>query len=125
MCSIDTLTNQLINDSVVFFVGSGVSYSSCLPSADEILRGTCQKLLPSLSRKQIELILNGQPEVVYSILMECCHQDVACLDMWRCLSPANWKGEYHPEPNFEHCFIVAYSMRAGVPIFTVNYDTMF
>lgn len=125
MCSIDALTNHLINDSVVFFVGSGVSCSSCLPSAEEILRGTCQKLLPSLSEEQMEWILNGQPEVVYSILLECCHQDAACLDMWNCLSPANWKGEYRPEANFEHCFIAAYSMRAGVPIFTVNYDTMF
>lgn len=125
MCGIDILTDKLINDSVVFFVGSGVSYSSRLPSADDILRGTCQRLLPSLSGRQLDLILKGQPEVVYAVLLECAHQNVNCLDMWKCLSPVKWNEEYSPEANFEHCFIAAYSRRAKVPIFTVNYDTMF
>ena len=45
--------------------------------------------------------------------------------MWKCLNPQTWTSEYHPEPNFVHYFVVAYSYLAGVPIFTVNYDTMF
>lgn len=125
MGGVSELTCKLTNDSVVFFVGSGVSYSSNLPSADDILRSTCQKILPSLSEKEINLILKGQPEVVYAILLECSHQNVNCLDMWKCLSPTKWSEGYFPEANFEHCFIAAYSRRAKVPIFTVNYDTMF
>lgn len=122
---IELLTEKLADDSVVFFAGSGVSYSSQLPSADDILRRTCQKLLPSLNEDQVNLILGGQPEVVYTILLECSHHNLNCLDMWKCLSPLKWTKNYAPQPNFEHCFIAAYSKRAKVPIFTVNYDTMF
>lgn len=91
----------------------------------DVLSRTENIFLPGLSEEQKEAVQQTQPELLYSILLTSCHSNNKCLDMWKCLNPQTWTSEYYPKPNFVHYFVVAYSYLAGVPIFTVNYDTMF
>lgn len=127
MCldSISAFTEALQGQSVVFFTGSGISLDSGLASVTDVLERTVDKLLPSMNGDQRSRILNTQPELFYSILLESCHSDPKCMDMWKCLNPTKWTKDYTPRPNFVHGFIAAASYLAELPVFTVNYDTMF
>lgn len=125
LSDIDCLTRELQNKSVVFFAGSGISYDSGLVDVLDVLSRTVNTLLPSLSDEQKEEIQKIQPELFYSILLESCHGDPRCMNMWKCLDPNQWTHDYTPLPNLVHCFVAAYSYCAGLPVFTVNYDTMF
>lgn len=126
----DDLIAKLKKKEVFFFVGSGISLKSGLPSVWDILSRTCQKWIPeiwkdSAKRSIIEAV---QPELFYSILLECNCGNTDCLSMWSSFHSQKWAdtagGIYTPTPSIEHLFITAYSQIAQVPIFTTNYDTM-
>ena len=119
------LTEKLQNNQIVFFAGSGIGYDSGLVDIFDVLTRTENVFLPTLDKDQREVIYDTQPELFYSILLACSHYNNKCLDMWKCLNPQTWTPEYFPRPNFVHYFVTAYSYLAGVPVFTVNYDTMF
>ena len=124
------LIAALKSKKVFFFAGSGISLMSGLPSVLDILSRTCQKWIPDLWEHPLkrDLLEKIQPELFYSILLECNYGNTDCLGMWGSFHPKNWEifadGNYHPKPAIEHLFIAAYSHFAHVPIFTTNYDTM-
>lgn len=122
---IRAFSEKLQKKQIVFFAGSGIGYDSGLVDIFDVLTRTEEVFLPTLNIRQKEIIGRIQPELFYSILLECSHNNNRCLDMWKCLNPQTWTPEYHPEPNFVHYFVAAYSYLADVPVFTVNYDTMF
>lgn len=112
-------------EGVVFLSGAGLGNNSNLPTVNDVLDITCSSLLADLSDEQYEFIFGVQPELIYSILLECANGDERCLDAWKCLSSNSWNGKYSPKPNPAHIFIAAYSYLSGVPILTMNFDTMF
>lgn len=126
----------LDNGDVFFFAGSGVSYGSNMPSAGEILLRTARNFLPpgptfsSLNERIVCRKRHGYhfrilPEVFYHILLEVT-QEPTVLDIWRCLDSSLWASQgYEPEPNVNHLFIIDYSARAGLPVFTTNFDCLF
>lgn len=122
---IQMLKEKLQKNQIVFFAGSGIGYDSGLVDIFDVLGRTAEVFLPTLNNEQKDAIYRIQPELFYSILLVCSHNNNKCLDMWKCLNPGIWTVEYAPKPNFVHYFVAAYSYLAGVPIFTVNYDTMF
>lgn len=121
------LLGHLLAGQVMFFAGSGVSLASGLPTVEDVRGATIDALAPSMRADRRAYCAGLQAEQFYSVLLEATRTD-DCLAMWRVLSPGAWAAhadcEYHPRPNFVHLFMVACSWAAGVPVFTVNYDTM-
>lgn len=126
----ENLLIKLKKKKVFFFVGSGISLKSGLPSVWDILSRTCQKWIPEIWEDPYKkrILETVQPELFYSILLECNCGNTDCLGMWSSFHSQKWAktagGVYTPVPSIEHLFIAAYSQIAQVPIFTTNYDTM-
>lgn len=132
----EELKRLLKEGEIFFFAGSGISYASNLPTAFDIVSRTLKRLLPGFESKneRKQFVVGNkagerpmlQPELFYSILLEACHGNNRCLDMWKCIHRVSWEGKsYDAAPNLVHYFIAAYSYINRLPIFTVNYDDMF
>lgn len=118
---------------VFFFAGSGISYMSLMPSAGKVLCKTSQLFLPQDNEFKIErekVIVDDnkytiQSEVFYENLLYLTNSLDSIL-LWKCLSPNFLKNYSFPiAPNINHLFIVDYSVRNKVPIFTTNFDCLF
>jgi hypothetical protein len=117
---------------LVFFVGSGVSIDSGLPSATMILNRTAEHFLPAatLSPSNRDLVLPGgqcsiQPEVFYEDLLYLC-PNAEVLNFWASLSETHLaQYGFRLAPSASHRAIVSYSIRHRVPIFTTNFDSLF
>jgi len=123
-----TLVNKISNGEIFFFGGSGISYDSFMPSAEKILSNTVEVFLPqkdeflTINNKIISKI---QPEVFYENLLYLTNSNNS-LHLWNSLSPDYLKRYDFPVvPNINHCFIVDYSVKNNVPIFTTNFDILF
>ncbi|TSA24530.1 hypothetical protein D4R71_06950 [bacterium] len=127
------LLDKIDNNKIFFFAGSGISYKSGMPSAGKILLKTAELFLPSgeeYKKEREKIILDEnyyqiQPEVFYENLLNITNSDDA-LSLWKCLSPYYFKKFCLPiVPNINHLFIVDYSIKNSVPIFTTNFDCLF
>lgn len=134
---------------VVFFAGAGISLDSCLPSVNDIIDRTGRLYLPSIWKHSEQCRATGddecrrgepchffwlrkiQPEHFYGILLGVSGGDMNCLEAWRVLHQHSQERftfndlRYDPTPNLVHLVIAQYSFEANVPVFTVNFDTMF
>ena len=126
---------------VVFLAGAGLGFDSNLAVVEDVLRTTFtslglysdaeEKLQSSQdttfgSREQFQFLLdNVQPELIYSLLLQCSDRNQECLNGWKSLRKDCWNHDYCPRPSPVHMFIVAYSYLAGVPILSMNFDSMF
>lgn len=82
--------------------------------------------IPFGSEEQFQFLLdNVQPELIYSLLLQCSDMNQECLNGWKSLRKDSWNRDYYPRPSLVHMFIVAYSYLAGVPILSMNFDSMF
>lgn len=130
----ETILIREINDGeVFFFTGSGISYDSFMPSAGKILSKTSEIFLPKNDefRKIKDKIISNeynysiQPEVFYENLLYLTNS-INSLYLWNSLSPTYLKEYGFPVvPNINHLFIVDYSLKNNVPIFTTNFDILF
>ena len=136
--------NEKLNSHRVFFLtGAGISIDSNMPSVQKLLSKTIEIFLPSyslettkfsdnevLSKKLKDLINSNdtqlQPEMFYGTLLRFFNDRRNNLKLWSCLL------ESHQDslgikiyPNVAHYFLVYYSVMAGVPLLTMNYDTLF
>ena len=127
------LLNLLHNGQVFFFAGSGISYLSLMPSAGKILRKTSDIFLPNdkeykLAKEKVivnEIEYYIQPELFYESLLYI-HKSKDALILWKSLSPDYLRISGYPvTPNINHLFIVDYSVKHKVPIFTTNFDCLF
>lgn len=127
------LINLLHNGKGFFFAGSGISYLSFMPSAGKILNNTALIFLPSdeeYKHAKEKVIVNEkeyyiQPELFYENLLYI-HKSNDALTLWKSLSPDYLKMSGYPvTPNINHLFIVDYSVKNKVPIFTTNFDCLF
>lgn len=127
------LINLLRNGKGFFFAGSGISYLSFMPSAGKILSKTANVFLPSdeeYKHAKEKVIVNEkeyyiQPELFYENLLYI-HKSNDALTLWKSLSPDYLKISGYPvTPNINHLFIVDYSVKYKVPIFTTNFDCLF
>lgn len=111
---------------LIFFAGSGISYASGLPSADQIVRRTARAVLSNTDNdKLLSPLLQIQPELFYESLI-AISGDRRCLGIWAALHRAT---QIHYgircTYNSVHEVLVNYSHTAGVPVVTTNFDTMF
>ncbi|TSA26673.1 hypothetical protein D4R71_03465 [bacterium] len=129
----NTLVNKINKGEIFFFVGSGISYDSGMPSAGKILSETAKVFLPQdeeFKNVTEKIIFNEnnyliQPEVFYENLLYLTNS-INSLCLWNSLSPTYLKNYTFPiVPNINHLFIVDYSVNNNVPIFTTNFDTLF
>lgn len=127
------LVTKINNGEIFFFAGSGISYDSFMPSAGKILAKTAEVFLPhddeflNIKGKIISNENNYkiQPEVFYENLLYLT-VSINSLYLWNSLSPAYLKKYGFPVvPNINHLFIVDYSVKNSVPIFTTNFDILF
>ncbi len=127
------LSDKISRGEVFFFVGSGISYHSNIPSAGQVLYETAKCVLPT-SEEYFEgnqriidtpLEYNIQPEVFYETLINITgHTEV--LGFWKSVAKTNFENHNLPYlSNLNHRFIVDYSFKNHLPIFTVNFDTLF
>lgn len=126
---------------VVFLAGAGLGFDSNLAVVEDVLRITFKSLglysdaeeklqscqcIPFGSEEQFQFLLdNVQPELIYSLLLQCSGKNQECLNGWKSLRKDSWNRDYYPRPSLVHMFIVAYSYLAGVPILSMNFDSMF
>ncbi|WP_288817368.1 SIR2 family protein [uncultured Varibaculum sp.] len=126
---------------VVFLAGAGLGVDSNLAVVEDVLRTTFNSLglysdaeeklqssqgIPFGSEEQFQFLLgNVQPELIYSLLLQCSGKNQECLNGWKSLRKDSWNRDYYPRPSLVHMFIVAYSYLAGVPILSMNFDSMF
>lgn len=126
---------------VVFLAGAGLGVDSNLAVVKDVLRITFESLglysdaeeklqssqcIPFGSEEQFQFLLdNVQPELIYSLLLQCSGKNQECLNGWKSLRKDSWNRDYYPRPSLVHMFIVAYSYLAGVPILSMNFDSMF
>lgn len=128
-----TVVDKINNGEIFFFAGSGISFDSCMPSAGRILSKTAEIFLPrddGFQKIKEKIIFNEnnyliQPEVFYENLLYLTNS-INSLYLWNSLSP-NYLNKYGfpVVPNINHLFIVDYSIKNNVPIFTTNFDTLF
>ena len=142
MNNVSNLIEKIRNGKVIFFTGAGISFDSSLFTPNDVMRKTCEGVVPGFctreyqtdkeraSVKWIDQIMTIQPELFYSVLINCAG-DNKVLDIWRCLREREWneynntaKIPFQPKPNTNHYFLVDYAHTFHLPIFTVNYDTM-
>ena len=136
--SIKRLVEELADEKVFFFVGAGVSFASRVPSVVDVSNGTCNGLdlkvqfsdnpsSPITEHDRFTIRPNELlAEQFYEQLLAETNGDQRCLGMWKCMQRSRYEEDgYSPRPDYTHLFIVAYSFRAGLPIFTTNYDSMF
>ena len=125
----------------MFLAGAGLGFDSNLAVVEDVLRVTftslglysnAEEVLQSRRgtrfgpSEQFQFLLeNVQPELAYSLLLQCSNWNQRCLDAWKSLRKSCWGDDYFPQPSPVHMFIAAYSFLAGVPILTMNFDTMF
>jgi len=111
------LERRIDKGEVFFFTGSGISKPSGVPMANEILEASARAFLPQhpLVSKVISRI---QPEIFYEKLLELTQGDKERLALWRLLSLPF-------RPNINHYFMVKYSYKNQVPLFTTNFDMLF
>lgn len=139
------LAKEIRRGQAFFFAGAGISVESGLPSVADIITRTGKWYLPSHWRHHesctevggscsnpnacpLNWLQKVQPEQFYGILLKISNGDLGCLGMWASLhedSQESATTPYGPRPNVVHYIIANYSYNAGVPIFTVNFDTMF
>lgn len=128
-----SLVNKINNGEIFFFVGSGISYDSGMPSAGKILSKTAKVFLPQDDefknvKEKIMFDENNyliQPEVFYENLLYLTNS-INSLCLWNSLSPIYLKKYGFPiVPNINHLFIVDYSAKNNVPIITTNFDILF
>lgn len=127
MDEIDLVIEKLKDSEIFFFAGSGISYASNLPSAYAILEHTVNALLPTdLTAAERRNICDSiQPEIFYESVIEIT-QTYDALNIWKSLyKEEQEKHGVECEPNLSHLFIVEYSYKNQLPIFTTNFDTMF
>ena len=126
---------------VVFLAGAGLGFDSNLAVVEDVLLTTFTSLglysdaeeklqssqgTPFGFREQFQFLLdNVQPELIYSLLLQCSDMNQECLNGWKSLRKDSWNRDYYPRPSPVHMFIVAYSYLAGVPILSMNFDSMF
>ena len=125
--ALDLFTEDIRSGKVFFFVGSGVSLQSRLPSVDELLGATMDHFLPTISQNHNErewVLEKVQPEAFYGVLLEIFRGDLSCLGFWAALHPGHWAGKLECLPNLVHAIIVKSAYEAGMPVFTTNFDTM-
>lgn len=130
--------NDLNDGRLVFFAGSGISFYSNIPRADEILSKTAEVFLPNSQSDQIdselkrklsadtihEKIINKiQPEILYEQLLFLNENNISSLNLWKSLSPSYW--HIQQKPTLTHFAIVSYSIKHRVPILTTNFDVLF
>lgn len=124
---------KLRQGEVFIFAGSGISYLSSMPSAGKVLYKTAEAFLPQdeeykSAREKIIVDENNyqiQPEVFYESLLYL-FKSTDTLLLWKSLSPAYLKSQKYPVvPNINHLFVVDYSVKNNVPIFTTNFDCLF
>lgn len=109
-------------NNLLFFCGSGISYASFLPSAMTVLENTCKIFLPkNIDKEKLNKIIHIQPEIFYEQLLKITNNNRNALNLWKCLH----KKYNYSVPNSAHLFIVDYSYKHAVPIFTTNFDLMF
>ncbi|MBF0607266.1 MAG: SIR2 family protein [Candidatus Magnetobacterium sp. LHC-1] len=129
----DEFREKAKSGSIFFFAGSGVSYNSHMPSAGKVLSKTLDVFLSDNDQYDIykKKIFRGetdytiQPEIFYENLLLLTN-DSTSLSLWKCLSPNICKLYQIPyEPNINHLYIVNYSIKNKVPIFTTNFDCLF
>jgi len=128
-----SLIENFNRGQVFFFAGSGISYLSKMPSAGKILLETSQLFLPQQKEYQHvrEMIISSekkyqiQPELFYEALLYLFNSNETLM-LWKSVS------SYYLErfglsvaPNINHLFIVDYSVKNHVPIFTTNFDCLF
>jgi len=127
------LINRLNTGEGFFFAGSGISYLSFMPSAGKILCKTADIFLPQDEEYKAsrEIVISNendyhiQPELLYETLLYVLNSNDT-LFLWRSLSPDYLKMFGYPViPNINHLFIVDYSVKNNVPIFTTNFDCLF
>lgn len=127
------LIKKINNGQAFFFAGSGISYMSFMPSAGKVLCKTADSFLPQeaeykSAREMIILDENNyriQPELLYETLLYL-FKSIDTLLLWKSLSPDYLKTYGYPiVPNINHLFIVDYSVKNNVPIFTTNFDCLF
>ena len=128
-----TLIDKLKIGQAFFFTGSGISYMSFMPSAGKILSKTADIFIPQddeykAARNMIIADENNyriQPELLYENLLYIFNSTDTLL-LWKSLSPDYLeKFGYPVVPNINHLFIVDYSVKNHVPIFTTNFDCLF
>jgi hypothetical protein len=123
---------------LIFFTGAGASYESGAVLPADVLAKAAELFLPSgqAYSEDVRQVLEGkgvptapqagiQPEIFYENLL-LVTDDPSGLLLWRALSP-EWlasQGE-RLEPNPNHLAIAAYAARHGLPVFTMNFDTLF
>lgn len=124
---------ELKEGRLVFFAGSGISFLSGIPSAGKVLQTALDSLVPLLpeykeARDKVlvdERNYNIQPEVFYETLLSM-FDSIDSLLSWRCISPHFLKElGIQVSPNINHRFIIDYSVKNRVPIFTTNFDCLF
>lgn len=126
--NLHSFQQDLTAGKIFYFAGSGISLPSRLPSVEDILDASIRHFLPtrSINADNREwLIRDVQPEAFYGTLLDVFDGDHSCLGFWKSLHPAHWSTGVTCRPNLVHLTIVKYSSRAGQPIFTTNFDTMF
>lgn len=116
-----------------FFAGSGISYESFLPSAGKLLHKTAELFFPhgseftSINKKIIkdENNCSIQPEIFYENLLYLT-KSLESLHLWNIFSETYLERfNLSLTPNINHLFIVEYSVKNRVPIFTTNFDNLF
>jgi len=124
---VDSFLQALLKNQVLFFVGSGISqqYPACLPSADDLLRFSCDLFLPKQLSGQLlpstdyttvrEEVVDLQPEVFYERLMTLVGPDA--------LEPLSVL-DTQAEPTLAHYLIVNFAAQTAAPIVTTNFDTL-
>lgn len=129
----DLFKNKIEVGDVFFFAGSGISYESFLPSAGKILLKTAELFFPSGAEFtdikeriiQDENNYSIQPEIFYENLLYLTNS-LEILNLWNILSESYLEKFNFPLlPNINHLFIVDYSIKNKVPIFTTNFDNLF
>jgi hypothetical protein len=119
--------NALKSGEMFFFAGSGISYESNLPSANDVLVHSANTFLPeNISEEEKgEICTDIQPEVFYESIIGMTGS-YECLDIWRSLHRGEQKKHYiECRPNLVHLFIVEYSNKHRLPVVTTNFDSMF
>jgi len=111
------LGRVLGSKKAMFFAGSGISIPSGVPAADAIIRASKSIFLPKNPLAE-SIVRRIQPEKFYERLLELTHGDRKRLALWKAVAQPF-------EPNFNHYFLVQYSVFVGAPLFTTNFDTLF
>lgn len=132
---ISQFREPLDEQRLFFFVGSGISFESGLPSAADVLTHTATCFLPegpsfaNLNRRLVggvgafttRTIL---PEQFYEQILRVVRSE-ECLGLWRSLQRSHLaQTGNNVTPNINHRFVVEYSKAARLPIFTTNFDDM-